>query len=653
MALIDELLKQVREDSLRSLIEREVEALRERITFGLVFERHIPETALVIGAPIAPGSIVQRRDRPADGTTYLVEATTSRSATLLDSARPDARAEKVSLNLLASVQQFGEPVFPGLRSVGRIVRSEVRPFHTVINGENYHALQLLAIFGAGSVDCVYIDPPYNTGAQDWKYNNVFVDKNDAYRHSKWLSMMERRLQVAKILLKRDGVVVISIDENEHAHLVTMLEDVFASWQITSVAIVHNPRGIQGDNFSTTNDFAVFVTPPNAKVIASRSVDTEGQKETRFRVWGDESERTTAKNCFYPIYVQDDEIAGFGQVPPNDFHPKEAVTEISPGRFEVWPIDNSGIERKWRNQRKTVVDVAHLLRPEWIRGRLQIRIDKETAMHKTVWTGSRYDGGSHGKRLLRKVIGVEFDYPKSLYTMRDILYACTADRKDAVILDYFAGSGTTLHGTCLLNAEDEGRRRCIIVTNNEVEAKVAKRLNRADLYAGDLEYEKHGIFEAVTRPRCTAAVLGVRPDAEPLLGEYIGGRQRSLGFDENVEFFDLVYLGADNVELGRCFEEIHPILWITAGARSERHRDINPTDGIAVDSAGGYAVLFDDSRLKLLEESLTQAADVGFVFHTTNDPDAFTELVAQVGGERFTAMLYREYLAACRTNARLS
>lgn len=162
----------------------------------------------------------------------------------------------------------------------------------------------------------------------------------------------------------------------------------------------------------------------------------------FRVWGDQSERKTAKNCFFPIYVQDEGVVGFGEVPPDDFHPESAVIDQGDGRYEVWPIDNSRTERKWRNQRKTIDQVAHLLRPEWSKGQLQIRIDKDTAMHKTVWSGSRYDAGSHGKRLLNKVLGVDFDYPKSLYAMRDILYACTGNRKDAVILDYLAGSGTT-------------------------------------------------------------------------------------------------------------------------------------------------------------------------------------------------------------------
>jgi adenine-specific DNA-methyltransferase len=651
VALVDELLKQVKDESLRTVLAREVQSLRERITFGLVFEKHIPETAVVTGAPIRVGSIVQRRDLPEDPTEYLVHALNGRSAQVRSLEESDGGPpEKIPLKLLASVKQFGDPVYPGLRSLEKIERSADRAFHAVINGENYHALQLLAVFGESTVDCVYLDPPYNTGAQDWKYNNRFVDKSDGWRHSKWLSFMERRLQVAKLLLKPEGVLVISVDENEHGHLTCLLEDLFAGWEITSVTIVHNPRGIQGDNFSHTNDFAVFVTPPGVKAIAKRPVEADAQQETRFRVWGDQSERKTAKNCFFPIYVQDEGVVGFGEVPANDFHPQSAVIEQGSGRCEVWPVDNNGIERKWRNQRKTIEQVAHLLRPEWINGQLQIRIDKDTAMHKTVWTGSRYDAGSHGKRLLNKVLGVDFDYPKSLYTMRDILYACTGDRKDAVILDYFAGSGTTLHATCLLNAEDGGRRRCILVTNNEVEAKTAVKLNKRGLYSGDAGFEQHGIFQAVAKPRCERSITGAGAAGEPLPGEYEGGRARSLGFEENIEFFDLVYLDPDEVELGRSFSDIHPLLWLSAGAAHSR-ANVDPRSEYAIDST--YAVLFDDARMRLFEEALAGRLGVTHIFHATNAPDAFAELVGLVGIERFSRMLYRDYLSACRTNARIA
>lgn len=230
LALIDELLKQVNDEALRRVMEKEIAALRQRVTFGLTFERHIPESAVVPKAPIRLGSLVTRRDEPKDDREYIVESIKGTSANVRPT-RGDDSPLSVKVKSLAVLKRLGEPVFPGLKPLDRISRSESRPFHIVINGENYHALQLLSVFGAESIDCLYLDPPYNSGAADWKYNNRFVEEKDGWRHSKWLSMMERRLLVAKGLLKRDGVVVISIDENEHAHLVALLEQVFKAGQL--------------------------------------------------------------------------------------------------------------------------------------------------------------------------------------------------------------------------------------------------------------------------------------------------------------------------------------------------------------------------------------------------------------------------------------
>jgi len=646
MARIEDLLTGIEDPVLRAEIEREVAVLKEHVSFGLVFERHIPETVDLLHVEPAVGDLVRLRRESGDAL-YRVFEMNRGSATLtpLDGGK---NVEATAPDLLV-VKPFGEPIYPTLTPLGSVVRSDERPFHAVINGENLHALQLLLYLYEGQVDCIYIDPPYNTGAQDWKYNNRFVDKNDDWRHSKWLSFMERRLRAAKLLLKPDGVLVISIDENEHAHLVCLLEDVFAGWDITSIAIVHNPRGIQGDNFSHTNDFAVFVTPPGAKAIAKRPVEADAQKETRFRVWGDQSERKTAKNCFFPIYVEDEGVVGFGEVPPDDFHPESAVIDQGDGRYEVWPIDNSRTERKWRNQRKTIDQVAHLLRPEWIKGQLQIRIDKDTAMHKTVWSGSRYDAGSHGKRLLNKVLGVDFDYPKSLYAMRDILYACTGNRKDAVILDYLAGSGTTLHASCLLNAEDGGRRRCILVTNNEVGAKTAAKLNKAGRYPGDKDFERHGIFEAVTRPRCERAITGVGADGKPLTGEYEGDRARSDGFGESVEFFRLDYLEPDQVELGKAFDAIHPALWLITGGKAPRPDNVDHTKPFYVAAHAGYAILFDDGALREFEQAIEGRDDITHVFVVTDSEEAFIDARELVGHGRQTSMIYRDYLRTFRIN----
>src|SRR5262249_31549143 len=144
-----------------------------------------------------------------------------------------------------------------------------------------------------------------------------------------------------------------------------------------------------------------------------------------------------------------------------------------------------------------------------------------------------------------------------------------DKPDALIVDFFAGSGTTAHAAMLLNAEDEGRRRTIMLTDNDVGEKMAKRLRASGHFPGDVEFDRHGIFESVTRPRLEAAIVGKLPDGTAIKGEYLNERPMADGFEENVEFFRLDYLDPDDVELGRCLESIHPLLWLAAGAKGER------------------------------------------------------------------------------------
>jgi adenine-specific DNA-methyltransferase len=638
MARLEDLVASVEDDRLRRALADEVGRLKARTQFGLVYERHIPETlTLAANGGLRSGDQVRLRRRPGDGV-YTVQSVSNAKASLAD--RDGAISDR-PISDLYIIRRFGDPVYPTLTWLDAVERDSDRSFHTVINGENFHALQLLQYTSLGQFDCIYLDPPYNTGKRDWKYNNNYVDATDRWRHSKWLSFMDKRLRIAKRLLASDGILVISVDENEHAHLICLIEQLFRGWEITTVTIIHNPRGIQGDNFSVTNDFAVFVTPPGAKVIAPRPLTEDDPRETRFRVWGGQSRREDGRNCFYPIYVQDSTVIGFGPIPPNDFHPDQAFRQLPDGRYEVWPLDNATVERKWRNERKTVESVVHLLRPEWAKGKLQIRIDKDTGSYRTVWTGSRYDSGSHGRRLLTS-LGLAFEYPKSLYTMYDILMACTANRPDALILDYFAGSGTTLHATLLLNAGDGGRRRCVLVTNNEVGEKDARRLAREGFFAGDPQYEEHGIFEAVAVPRCEAAISGALSNGEPLSGLYEGGRLRSDGFAENCAFLRLDYLDPDDVALGERLLALLPTLWMSAGARGALP---NPSfsEGFFLPAAVPLGVLLKEGALHEFCLALDARPDVTDVWIVADSERAYQDMRAALPGHLNVSMLYADYL----------
>lgn len=341
-----------------------------------------------------------------------------------------------------------------------------KPVNVLIEGDNYHALSVLNYTHEGKIDVIYIDPPYNTGAKDWKYNNNFVDSNDSYRHSKWLSMMSSRLQSAKRLLKDDGVLICAVDENEVNRLGLLLEELFYSRELHCVTIVHNPRGVQGKNFSYTHEYAFFVLPSGIKTIGHRKIKDEDVDWRNLRDNGGESLRTDARNCFYPIIIKDKKIIGFGDVVSNEVHPKQQTIKKD-NEFYVYPIDRQGIERKWRYARQSVEEIKDLLRAKETKNGYEIELGKDYGTVRTVWQDSRYDANENGTKLVHALVPkTHFDFPKSLYTVYDCIAPILYERKNGIILDYFAGSGTTGHAVALLNKEDGGNRKFILCTNNE-------------------------------------------------------------------------------------------------------------------------------------------------------------------------------------------
>src|SRR3990167_2444479 len=350
----------------------------------------------------------------------------------------------------------------------RIISDDQNPNNLLIEGDNYHSLSVLNYTHKKNIDLIYIDPPYNTGANNWKYNNDYVDKEDEYRHSKWLSLIRHRLNLAKNLLKDDGVLICAIDDNEQAHISVLIESIFSAHEQHAITIVHNPKGVQGKNFSYTHEYAIFVVPKDKKIIGDRSLTEEEIYVSNLRNWGNESERTDAKNCFYPIIILNNKIVGFGGVSPDNFHPKSANEKQKDGTVHVYPIDEKGIERKWRYARQSVEEIKDILQIKESRGDLvQIMIAKDYGTYKTVWTDKKYDASEYGTKLLRKIIpNCDFDFPKSLYTVYDCLFAVVGNRPQANILDFFAGSGTTGHAVLEMNKVDGGKRKFILCTNNE-------------------------------------------------------------------------------------------------------------------------------------------------------------------------------------------
>src|SRR3954452_4593960 len=251
-------------------LEAEVKVLASRRAFGLNFERHRPEAVELPERPIRKGDKVRvllergstkRGDERLWRVTRIEAVGGLRVAHLELRGAEEPETQVVATDDLVVVAEFRDPIYPGLRSTGRIERGGDKPFHTVINAENFHALQTLLYTHRGAVDCIYIDPPYNTGAKDWKYNNDYVDGEDLYRHSKWLAFMERRLRLARELLNPDdSVLIVTIDEKEYLRLGLLLEQMFPEARIQMVTSVISAKGVvRSGQFSRVEEHIYFLT----------------------------------------------------------------------------------------------------------------------------------------------------------------------------------------------------------------------------------------------------------------------------------------------------------------------------------------------------------------------------------------------------------
>jgi adenine-specific DNA-methyltransferase len=708
MAKLEQLLKGVTDAKLRAELEAEVAALKDRTRFGLVYERHLPETVIVGDTDgIKVGDHVRPRQEADGKLDYRLLSLDGQRATI--APQPEGEEREVALDELLLIRRFGDPADVGLKSVGAVRQGGERPYHAVIDGENFHTLQLLTFVYERQVDLIYIDPPYNTGAKDWTYNNRFVDANDRYRHSKWLSMMEKRLRLAKRLLKPSGVLVVTIDEHEVHHLGLLLEDVFRDRQRQMATVVINPKGVTQDGLSRVEEHAIFCFPAG-RLFEGRGDDlltplkgkdgaNGAAKMPRVR-WqgllhsGEGAQRADRPNMFYPVLIDEKRGAVLRAGAPllpierdgDKEWPEPDLAAKIDGHTAVWPIRSDGSWGRWYLGHKTLTTYAQKgwvalggydpERKTWAlsypyrsilkqvgegaieisgfdeeRNVVQMRyLEEPTRRLKTVWHRSRHDAGAYGSDLLGDFLGGRiFPFPKSLYAVRDTLAAVVGDKPDALVLDFFAGSGTALHATCLLNQEDGGRRRCVLVTNNEVDEDTRKRLAKQGEYRGMPGYERNGIFEAVTRPRCEAAVTGKRADGSEVPGAYLDGRPYADGFEENVEFFRLDYLDGNNVELGDCFDAIHPLLWLAAGGK-EKRPDASKAPFL-IDSAGGYAVLFDEDAARDFEEALAAQDGITHVGLVTDSEDAFAEMQERVGVGRKTWMLYHDFLRHYRRRRR--
>jgi len=351
-----------------------------------------------------------------------------------------------------------------------IVKSAEQPTNLIIEGDNYHALSVLNYTHAGKIDFIYIDPPYNTGNNSWKYNNKYVDENDTFRHSKWVAMMFARLTLARNLLNEDGIVCVAIDNYELHNLRHILEQIFPDREIITTVIEHNHRGRAKNNFALTHEYALWVVKKGIESITRKEEISEEIKRNLRRT-GQGSRRRESPSLFYGIEVDIKSgriVSVTDPIPEGKRMPKTKSDRTT----YVFPIDGNGVERRWYYGRKTVMAEAAAGRvwAKVLRGKYEVHYRKagNPIRRKSLWAGSKYDGSTHGTELLTAIIGEHnFPFPKSLYAVMECIEAATS-KKDAVILDFFAGSGTTGHACLMLNKKDGdlGKRSFILCTNNE-------------------------------------------------------------------------------------------------------------------------------------------------------------------------------------------
>lgn len=309
MAAINDLISQIEDTKLRGRIAQELERLEKQKKFGLVFEEHLPECVPLYDVPIRKGSkVCQKTGKVSE--FYTVMQVEGENVYCIDKRKNEEKLINFLKKDLVPVAEFGEPIYPYLKPLDAVYNADdtALPAHSVIQADNYHALQLLQYLYAGKVDCIYIDPPYNTGASDWKYNNDYVDSSDTYRHSKWLCMMKKRLLLAKKLLNpKDSVMIVTIDEKEYLHLGCLLEELFPEANITMITDIINPRAgvARPGTFSRNQEYIYYVQIGSSSIAYDKIDDEENSKNP---IWfslmrtGSNSSRKDRPNLFYPVWV---------------------------------------------------------------------------------------------------------------------------------------------------------------------------------------------------------------------------------------------------------------------------------------------------------------------------------------------------------------
>lgn len=649
-------------------LRRHIDALQSRRQFGLNFERHTPEAVALTGRPISVGDKV--RFLPPRGETEVSSRATwivtgisgpkrKRMASLID-PRTKEMASRV-VDDLVFVADLRDPIYPGLTPLGApVLRGGGEPFHTVINAENYHALEAMLFTYQGKVDCIYIDPPYNTGGKSsWLYNDDYVDGDDAYKHSKWLAFMERRLKMAKRLLADTGVLFVSIDDAETHRLRMLLDQVFGEANFIDTLAVEmsttsGPKTVNAQQGTIVKNVEyVHIYRKSAafdRIRHTPLLDGIDAYDTHYSLWlnedgtiGSLSQQMMADDAVHA------EIKKYGLGSRGKFSIKQMdkLLAVSPAanefvatnlsriaRVDRAPVSAEGQSAPSGHWVEFKADHRTYLLTTLSNGTLQSLMplslnyrmsdDYKARFGRTVIRGDLWKGFHQDMGNVAKEGGVAFSNGKKPIRLIKQLIRWANNSPSAIILDFFGGSGTTAHAVMAMNAEDQGQRRAVLVTNNEVNLEAARKLRKRKLRPGDIEWEAHGVCEAVTIPRLKTAALET---------------------NSNLRFFRLSYQNPSLVELNLAFEAVAPLLWMRAGS----HGRIIDQRSDTFDIADAYAVLFTVDASKSFLDAIEKVKGLHVAYIVTDDETQYQAIAGQLPDGVESVRLYEGYLRTFQIN----
>lgn len=448
------------------------------------------------------------------------------------------------------------PVFTEVKEK-EIYADENGAYNFLLEGDNLHSLYLLEKTHRGKIDVIYIDPPYNTGSKDFVYDDEFVVKEDGFRHSKWLSFMAERLRIAKKLISNNGFIFISIDDSEVAQLKLLCNEIIGENNFRGQIVrgTGTPTGQGNAIISNEIDYILVYAISNTAFFNGLPFDDKSSKiynlEDEYghyllrplRKTGGEDKREDRPTMYYPVFA--------------------------PDGTEVFPVAPSGYDSRWRCQESTYLKLEKEHRIEWKKDKSgwkvyqKFYLEGRTKQAGNLWTD--IEGNKKATIIVKNIFGENvFSFPKPVELISRILQI--AGNKNSIILDFFAGSGTTGQAVMELNKQDGGNRRFILCTNNE-----------------------NNICEEVTYQRLKTVITGKRAN----------GSEYSEGIPANLKYFKTDFIDKDSEELSdELLEHIAEMIELEHGIKIDNKK---------------YVMIFTDEEMDEFERNITSYTDLKAVF----------------------------------------